>query len=102
MKLILVPHCVQLVTHVYNSQKKSFGRDTLNLEFEGDGGFLQEMERAGRLQIVDQGPNRYVVRLAEATQPREILDVVLGSARSLYCYELVEPSLKEIFVRTVG
>ena len=82
--------------------KQSFGRDTLNLEFEGDGSFLEEMERSGKLRITDRGPNRYVVRLAEGTLPTEVLNALLSNCDQLYCYELVEPSLKDIFVRTVG
>lgn len=82
--------------------KRSFGRDMLNLEFDGDAAFLEALEKRGRIRITDQGPQRYSVRLLEGTRPREILNLMLRHARDVYCYELVEPSLNEIFVRTVS
>ena len=82
--------------------KRSFGRDMLNLEFEGDATFLEAMEKRGRIRITDRGPNRFSVRLMEGARPREILTLMLRHARDVYRYELVEPSLNEIFVRTVS
>ena len=82
--------------------KRSFGRDMLNLEFDGDAGFLEALERRSRIHITDRSVHRYGVRLMDGTRPREMLDAMHREARDIYCYKLVEPSLNEILVRTVG
>jgi ABC-2 type transport system ATP-binding protein len=77
--------------------KRSHGKDTLVLAFEGDGSFLAEVPGVAKLS--DFG--RYVeVRMVPGTDAQVILRA--ASARlELTRFEVMEPSLHDIFVERV-
>jgi ABC-2 type transport system ATP-binding protein len=73
------------------------GANTLVLSYEGDGAFLATLPGVER--IADFG--RYVeVRMAEGTNPQAILREASARLR-LSRFEVVEPSLHDVFVREV-
>jgi ABC-2 type transport system ATP-binding protein len=77
--------------------KRRHGKDTLVLAFEGDGAFLAEVPGVAKLS--DFG--RYVeVRMTPGADPQAILRA--ASARLVLTrFEIVEPSLHDIFVQRV-
>ena len=81
--------------------KRSFGRDTVRIEFEGDASFLTELETAGRIRILNRSHHRAEFRLAEGTTSRAVLERALAHVTDVYRFELVEPPLTEIFVQAV-
>jgi ABC-2 type transport system ATP-binding protein len=82
--------------------KRSFGRNVINLEFEGDAGFLTQMESKQAVRIINKTQSRAEVRLLDGTEPRDVLQAAMANLRQVYRFELVEPSLNEIFIMVVS
>ena len=82
--------------------KRKFGRDTIVLEFDGSDAFLDDLERARYITIKNRNANRAEVQLTTGTKPRRVLETALASVDEVYRFELVEPPMREIFVRVVG
>jgi ABC-2 type transport system ATP-binding protein len=77
--------------------KAQHGRNALVLAFDGDGSFLSELP--GVLRLTDFG--RYVeIRLKEGADPQGVLHAAAARLR-LSRFEIVEPSLHDIFVERV-
>jgi ABC-2 type transport system ATP-binding protein len=77
--------------------KRQHGTNTLVLAFDGDGGFLAA--RADVSKVTDFG--RYVeVRMEDGADPQLILREAAARLR-LSRFEIVEPSLHDIFVERV-
>lgn len=78
--------------------KKSFGRDTLLLEFEGDASFLNAMP----VEIKNQTSNRVELRITDNTlKPNDILNQAMQHVQ-IYKFELAEPSINDIFIEAVN
>ena len=82
--------------------KRSYGRNTLFLDFEGDGAFLAPFLRAGRIEVKSRDARGAELRLLDTRVPRAILDAMISQQVNFYRYELAEPSLTEIFISEVG
>jgi len=82
--------------------KRSFGRNVVNLGFDGQPDFLREMESSGAIRVVHIGPHHAEIRLLGGTDPRAILETALDRLEDVYRYEVVEPSLNEIFISVVS
>jgi len=77
--------------------KSRHGKNTVVLAYDGDGAFLGSLP--GVAKVTDFG--QYVeVRLQEGTDPQPLLREAVGRLR-LRRFEIVEPSLHDIFVETV-
>lgn len=75
--------------------KAAAGRNEVAISFEGSSGFLDAPGLVER--VADHG--RYVeVRLVEGADPQELLLRAVESGVRLSRFELVEPSLREIFI----
>lgn len=83
--------------------KKSFKRDKLVLEYKGDVPFLSAMQESGEVQILEWRADGCVLQISEDCNPRALLDRVLSiPGLELYHFEMLQPSLNEIFIQTVG
>jgi ABC-2 type transport system ATP-binding protein len=80
------------------SIKQKMGRNTINLEFHGDGAFLDELDN---VRINNRSTNFAEIRLLGNTDPQEVLRKALSNA-TVMKFELVQPALNEIFIETVG
>ncbi|TVQ66508.1 MAG: ATP-binding cassette domain-containing protein [Balneolaceae bacterium] len=78
--------------------KKEFGKNTLLLEFEGNDSFLDQLEN---VRINNRSTNFAEIRILDGLQPQEILKLAMDYSE-IHKFELVEPSLNEIFISTVG
>lgn len=78
--------------------KQSFGKNTVNLEFEGDTAFLDSLKN---VRINNRSKNYAEIRILNGTSPRHILQTAMEHAE-IYTFKRVEPSLQDIFVSTVG
>lgn len=76
----------------------SFGKNTLHLDFDGDGAFLRDLPQVRRAAIVN---NAAELSLADGADPQAILEAVLPRLR-LRRFELAVPSLEHIFIEKVG
>ncbi len=81
--------------------KNSFGRDSINLEFEGDGAFLDPFVSSGQIRITSRTHHSAEIRLLNGAPARNILEAAVNHTDALYRYELVMPSLSEIFISLV-
>jgi len=78
--------------------RASFGKNTLHIDFEGDGKFLGELPDVKRAAIVG---NSAEIALTEGADPQRILEAAIGRLR-IRRFELAAPSLEEIFIEKVG
>ena len=78
--------------------KSRYGRDTVQIEFEGDSRFL---EQPGLVHSVTRNGRGVEVRLMPGADPQSLLQLAAARAR-MSKFELVEPSLEEIFIEVVG
>jgi ABC-2 type transport system ATP-binding protein len=76
----------------------SSGRNAVHLEFEGDGGFLPSLPGVAGARV---DTNRAEITLAPGADPQDILAAAMGRVR-IGRYEVVSPSLEEIFIEKVG
>lgn len=78
--------------------KKEFGKNTVLLEFEGDPGFLDELDN---VRINNRSTNFAEIRLLGEQSHQNILKKAMATTE-IHKFQLVEPSLNEIFISTVG
>ena len=79
--------------------KKSYGRDTILLEFEGDDSFLDEIDG---LHFINRAENRVEFRLTNSDIKAEEFLKTIVDKTDIYRFELAEPSLHEIFIDVVS
>lgn len=77
--------------------KQSYGKNTILLEFNGDSSFLDNLEN---VRINNRSNNFAEIRLLDGADPQNILLAATAKSQILK-FELVEPSLTEIFISTV-
>ena len=79
--------------------KKSYGKNTLRIEFTGDGNFLNQSASVEKI-------NRYgevvEAKLRPGADPQEILKAAVAQNVRINRFELVEPPLNDIFIEIVG
>jgi len=78
--------------------KQRFGKNTINIEFEGDQSFLDKLED---VRINNRSTNFAEIRVLNGQNMQDILKAAMEHAE-IYRFERVEPSLTEIFISTVG
>jgi ABC-2 type transport system ATP-binding protein len=78
--------------------KGSFGKNTLHLEFDGDGSFLSELPEVRRARVVN---NAAEMTLDQGADPQKILEAAVSRLR-IRKFEVAAPSLEEIFIDKVG
>jgi ABC-2 type transport system ATP-binding protein len=78
--------------------KREYGKNTVVLDYEGDGAFIQDF--SGAVKIDDYG--KYMeIKLREQTDPQELLRLVSSKVR-INRFEVREPTLNAIFIDKVG
>ncbi|RNC85669.1 MAG: ATP-binding cassette domain-containing protein [Balneola sp.] len=78
--------------------KASFGENTINLEFDGDGSFLDKLSD---VRINNRSTNFAEIRVLNGQPMQDILKLAMEHAE-IHKFERVQPSLNEIFISTVG
>lgn len=78
--------------------KQSFGKNTINLEFQGDASFLDKLDN---VRINNRSTNFAEIRVLNGQNTQHILRTAMSHAE-IYTFERIEPSLQEIFISTVG
>ena len=77
--------------------KSSYERNRVIVEFEGDPSFLKSRE----IESSNNYSGHAEIRLAPHGNAQKLLHEAAAAA-TIYRFELVEPSLEEIFIKTVG
>jgi ABC-2 type transport system ATP-binding protein len=78
--------------------KAAGGRDAIHVEFEGDAAFLAELPGVASARV---DTNRAELRLEPAADAQAVLASAVGRLRVLR-FEVVAPSLEEVFLEAVG
>jgi ABC-2 type transport system ATP-binding protein len=78
--------------------RESFGRNTLFLDYEGDGAFLKHLPQVKDANVVN---NAAELTLTEGADPQQVLEAAMARLR-IRRYELGTPSLEKIFIDQVG
>ncbi len=81
--------------------KRGFGRDTVSLEFAGEGAFLARLATAGQVAVDKQSAGAAELRLLNGYTGAQLLDEVRREADEIYRYSATYPSLREIFLQAV-
>ena len=80
------------------SIKKKFGSNTVQLEFDGDGAFLESMPGVEKIHRYE----RFVeINMAEGADPQHLLEAAVGRL-AVRRFEVMEPTLHNIFIDQVG
>ncbi|MFT5141443.1 MAG: ABC-2 type transport system ATP-binding protein [Rhodothermales bacterium] len=82
--------------------KRQFGKDTVQIDFEGGDAFLDDLVRDGLVSVSLRSHSHAEMRLLNGTSPRVVLERALASVDDISRFELVEPPLREIFVQVAG
>lgn len=80
------------------SIKQSFGNNTVLLDFIGDSEFLNQLVG---VRINNRSTNFAEIRLLEGASPQHILEIAMKHAE-IQRFEIVQPSLQDIFISTVN
>jgi len=78
--------------------KSRFGKNNVQIAYEGNGDFLAKNEL---VQSFNNFGNYVEVRMAPGADPQQLLRRVTEHCR-VSRFELMEPSLEEIFIEVVG
>lgn len=97
-EIILVHQGKVVLEGTLEEVKASAGKNTLHIEYDGDGAFLQTLPSVRRANIVNNGAE---ISLAEGADPQKILEATIGKLR-VRKFEIASPSLEEIFIEKVG
>ena len=77
--------------------KRSYGRDTIIMEWDGDDSFLNDFQN---IRFINRSNNRAEFRISDGLKPMQILQQA-SLSNYIYKFELAEPSLNEIFIDVV-
>ncbi|MGL1890784.1 MAG: ATP-binding cassette domain-containing protein [Spirochaetaceae bacterium] len=78
--------------------KKSFGNRSVALEFDGNGGFISDLEE---VESIIEYPRYVEVELKDESLSDSFLKNIVGKI-SIKRFEKIVPSLHKIFIKTVG
>jgi len=96
--ICLINHGRALLEGDLRQIKSRFGMRNVQIKYEGDSRFLQERRL---VQSFNDYGNYVEIRLSPEADPQELLHLASAGAR-LDRFELMEPSLEEIFLDAVG
>ena len=82
--------------------KRQFGRNTVQLGFDGEGVFIDRLAAAGQVQVRRRGTGTAELQLLDDYQPDALLEAARANVDSLHQFNASYPSLREIFLQTVG
>ncbi|MBC8041935.1 MAG: ATP-binding cassette domain-containing protein [Rhizobacter sp.] len=81
--------------------KKSYGKNTLLIDFEGDDSFIDDLAAMGKVSISGRNPKSVELKLLDGSVMKDLI-MFINDRTELTRIELAEPSLKEIFISSVG
>jgi ABC-2 type transport system ATP-binding protein len=82
--------------------KKSFGKNTVTIDFDGDPGFIQCLADEGVVRVLSHSHRQAQLRLLKGDDTRHVLETALRHVQSITRFELDEPPLQEVFFQAVG
>lgn len=80
--------------------KRNFGSNHIALNYEGKSDFLLELKNNGTIASYNDSGNHVEIKLREGASAQKLLQAAVQNVEVLR-FEVVEPSLHEIFIATV-
>lgn len=96
--ICLINHGRSVLQGPLKHVKAQYGKRNVQIEYDGDGAFLNQATLVGSYNNYG---NYVEVRLAPGADPQQLLHAAAERSR-ISKFELVEPSLEEIFIEVVG
>lgn len=96
--ICLINHGRAILEGDLDQIKANYGHCSVQMKYDGDAGFLQESRL---VQSFNDYGNYVEVRLAPGADTQELLRLASSKAR-LDRFEVMQPSLEEIFIEAVG
>jgi len=95
--ICLINHATRVLSGGLKEVKRRYGKNTVILDYEGPDSFLADdlVKRHNRF------PNYSEILLEDGADAQEVLKRALAAGARVNRFELVEPSLNEIFIETV-
>ncbi|MDG1755485.1 MAG: ATP-binding cassette domain-containing protein [Rhodothermales bacterium] len=90
-----------VVNGALNEVKRRYGKNTILMDFEGNPAFLDTLEASGAARIGTRSTRHAEINLLNGTRPKAVLEVAMPHVQDITRFELVEPPMREIFVRAV-
>ncbi len=100
--ICLIAHGKAVLTGPLRDVKRSFGRNMVEVEFEGTDEWIAQAKNIQGVSLKAHTRNRAEWVVSQEHRAQEILQTAIGSGASVVRFELMEPSLNEIFIRTVA
>lgn len=97
-EIVLIHRGQVVLDGALDEVRSSFGKNTLHLEFDGDGAFLETLPQVRRAAIVNHAAE---LSLHDKADPQRVLEACMPRLR-IRKFELAAPSLEEIFIDKVG
>ena len=90
-----------VVNGALNEVKRRYGKNTILMDFSGDDAFLDQLEAKGLARIGTRSTRHAEINLLNDTKPKAVLEIAMPQVQDITRFELVEPPMREIFVRAV-
>ena len=97
-EIILIHRGKVVLEGTVDEVRGSFGRNTLHIDFDGDGAFLRDLPQVRKATILGSSAE---LALNEGADAQEILQACVSKFR-VRKFEVAAPSLEEIFIAKVG
>jgi ABC-2 type transport system ATP-binding protein len=97
-EIILVHRGQVVLEGTLEEVKSSSGKNTLRIDFDGDGSFLTTLPHVKKATMHNRSAE---LELVEGSDPQEVLKSSIGRIQ-IRKFELASPSLEEIFIERVG
>jgi ABC-2 type transport system ATP-binding protein len=97
-EIILVHKGKVVLSGELDQVRGSFGKNTLHIDFDGDGKFLAGLPDVRTARVETNGAE---LLLADGADPQRVLEAAMPRLR-IRRFELANPSLEEIFIEQVG
>ncbi|HEY6330937.1 MAG TPA: DUF4162 domain-containing protein, partial [Blastocatellia bacterium] len=95
--ICLIDHSTKVLAGNLKEVKSRFGKNTVRLDYEGPDTFIDQ----NLVKRLDRYPNYVEIVLREGADAQEILRGAVNAGIRINRFELVEPSLNEIFIESV-
>ena len=97
-EIMLINKGVNILSGKLKEIKESFGKRNIVLKYDGNDDFLMKSDKILKF---DNFGNYVEVQLKPLANPQEFLNEIINSI-SIQKFEIVEPSLNDIFIESVG
>ncbi|HWP44543.1 MAG TPA: ATP-binding cassette domain-containing protein [Blastocatellia bacterium] len=95
--ICLINHATKVLGGSLREVKGRFGRNTIILDYEGPNSFLGD----DLIKRCNQFPNYSEMVLQDGADPQEVLRRAMAAGARINRFELVEPTLNDIFIESV-